>query len=186
MKNAFRNTLVALLIGGASAAYAAAPSINVVVSDPGGKVAYKGKTGGDGTFSTGALQPGEYTVQFTGKANKGDQFALVVSAGKQKVTANSVDGGQFGAGGVAMKVKVGKGLNITGQVADASQVTTSGNTKVKVVNGRRYFWVAGGGIGSNLGGRWVEEGSAEARQITHMSRDGVRNMQDQTRGAIGN
>src|SRR3712207_1026193 len=117
--------------------------MSVTVSDPAGKVAYKGKTAGNGTFATGVLAPGEYVVQFNGAAKKGETYALVVSAGKQKVTANSVDGAQFGAGGVAMKVKVGKGLNITGQIADATQVATSGNTKVKIMNGRRYFWVPG-------------------------------------------
>ena len=32
---------------------------------------------------------------------------------------------------------------------------------VKVINGKRYVWVPGP-IGSNMGGRWVEEGSEAA------------------------
>jgi hypothetical protein len=186
MKNLLRNSLLALLIGGATAAYAA-PSMSVTVSDPGGKVAYKGNTSGNGTFATGALAPGDYTVQFRGGAKKGETYAIVVSAGKQKVTANSVDGSQLGGAGVAMKVKVGKGLNITGQVADATKVMASGNTKVKVVNGKRYFWVSGGGLGSNLGGRWVEEGTAEARAVSTMSQQSLQDVRDRgNQPAIGN
>lgn len=163
----------------ASAAYGAGvPTMNVTVADAAGKLAYKGNTTGTGTFATPALPPGEYVVQLNGKADKAGQYAVVVSSGKQKVVAGSVEGAKLGAGGVAMRVKVGKGLNITGQISDATQIATSGNTKIKVVNGRRYFWVSGGGLGSNLGGRWVEEGSAEARQITRMSAAGVRDLQD--------
>jgi hypothetical protein len=187
MKHLSRNILLAAALVVASVASGAGvPTVNVTVADPSGKVAYKGKTSGTGTFATPALPPGEYVVQLNASANKSDQFAVVISSGKQKVVANDVNGSKFGGGGVAMKVKVGKGLNITGQIADASKVMASGNAKVKVMNGKRYFWVAGGGVGSNLGGRWVEEGSAEARQISHMSTEGVRNLQDQSRGSIGN
>lgn len=176
MKNLIRNTLIALLVAGTSAAYAQS-GLNVTVSDPGGKVAYKGKTAGNGTFATGALQPGDYVVQFSGGgAKNGTQYALVVSAGKQKVIADGVDGGKFGAGGVAMKVKVGKGLNITGQVSEAQKLV-EGNTKMKIVNGRRYYYVSGG-TGTNLGGRWVEEGTPEARNLVKMGADSLRNMQE--------
>ena len=62
-----------------------------------------------------------------------------------------------------------------------------GFPKVKVVNGKRYFWVSGGGLGSNLGGRWVEEGSAEARNITNMSQQSLQDVRDRgNQPAIGN
>jgi hypothetical protein len=176
MKNVIRNILFSLLLVAASVAYAV-PAIDVTVADPSGKVAYKGKTGGNGTFATGALQPGEYVVQFNGKANKGTQYALVLSAGKQKVSAESVDGGKFEKGGVAMKIKVGKGMNITGQVSDAQKIAASGNAKMKVVNGRRYFWVSGG-TGTNIGGHWVEEGTPEAQNLGRMGQDGMRAIQE--------
>ena len=99
----------------------AIPSVNVTVSDAGGKLAYKGATKGDGGFATEKLQPGKYVVQFSSKnsALKGGQYSLVVAAGSKKVVANGVGGEKFLTGGVAMKVDVGSNLNITGQVTTA-------------------------------------------------------------------
>jgi len=93
--------------------------MNVTVSDASGKVAFKGETKNDGAFATGKLQPGKYVVQFITKnsAIKGGQYSIVVSAGTKKVVANAVAGEKFLAGGVAMKVEVGNGLSIAGQVA---------------------------------------------------------------------
>ncbi len=101
------------------AANGAVPSLNVTVSDASGKLAYKGATKSDGAFATEKLQKGNYVVQLTSKnaALKGGQFSIVVSAGKKKIVANSVAGDKFLSGGVAMKVEVGDGLKVTGQVA---------------------------------------------------------------------
>ena len=176
----------------ASAAHGAGvPTMNVTVADPSGKIAYKGKTTGEGTFATPALTPGEYLVQLSAKPDTNRQYSVVVSSGKHKVVAASIDGAQFAGGGVAMKVKVGKGLNITGHVSDATRVATSGNQKVKVMNGKRYFWVSTGGLGSNLGGRWVEEGSADARAIWRMSNEDLQDVRDRANiaaqaGPVGN
>jgi hypothetical protein len=177
MKTLARKILFVLLCGSASFAFAATPAIDVTVADPSGKVAFKGKTKADGTFSTGKLQPGNYIVQFNSDNVKGD-YAIVVSAGKKKVTADAVTGSKFAKGGVAMKVDVAAGMNISGQVAAAgAAMASSGNSNVKVMNGKRYVWVKAE-TGSNLGGRWVEEGSPEARNVTRMSAEGVRNMQE--------
>jgi hypothetical protein len=116
-------TLFGLLLGlflvAASLANAAIPSVNVTVSDASGKLAFKGATKNDGGFATEKLQPGNYVVQFSSKnaALKGGNYSIVVAAGTKKVVANGVAGEKFLAGGVAMKVNVGSGLNITGQVA---------------------------------------------------------------------
>jgi hypothetical protein len=165
--------------------------MNVTVANPSGKVAYTGKTSGEGTFATPALPPGEYVVQLSAKADKDGQYSVVVSSGKQKVVAASVDGAKFAGGGVAVKVKVGKGLNIAGQVADATRVAASGKQRVKVMNGKRYFWVSNGGLGSNLGGRWVEEGSADWRSISRMSNEDLQDVRDRANiaaqaGPVGN
>ena len=122
--------MVSLLGAAASAASvgsAAVPSIKVTVADSSGKVAYKGVMDGKGTFATGKLQPGGYIVYFNSKnAPKGSKYALMVSAGKAKVVANAVEAEKFAAGGVAMKIDVAAGLNITGQVAPAEAQTSSG------------------------------------------------------------
>lgn len=148
----------------------ATPAMDVTVSKD-DKTAFKGTTSAKGTFSTGKLEPGTYVVQFNARnaaSVKGQQFAVVVSAGKKKVTADSVAGAKFVGGGIAMKVDVGNGLNITGQVASGSEAVaqsgSSGSAKVRIINGERYVWV-GPETGSNIGGRWVEEGSIRHSRV---------------------
>jgi len=118
MKNLFPGFGLTLLLIAASVAQAGVPSMNVTVSDAAGKAAFKGATKGDGAFATGKLPPGNYVVQFTAKNSsvKGDQYSIVVAAGKKKVVANAVAGDKFLGGGVALKVEVGAGFPITGQV----------------------------------------------------------------------
>jgi hypothetical protein len=153
MKNSMRSTLSLLLASAAVAFGSATPPIDVTVSSPNGKVAYKGKTNSAGTFATGKLEPGQYVVQFNSKTAvgaKNTKYAVVVSAGKRKVSADSVAGEKFGAGGVAMKVDVGAGLNITGQVAPIDADQKPG-----------MVWIPPQ-TGSNMPGRWVPADSAEA------------------------
>jgi len=166
-------------------AYGAMPTLNVTVSDPAGKVAFKGKTTAAGTFATGKLAPGEYTVQFNSDGMPAGNYALVISAGKAKVMAEAVPAGKFSKGGVAMRVTVGDGLNVTGQVTSGKAgavASSSGNTKVKIVNGKRWFWVTSS-TGSNLGGHWVEEGTPEARNVIGLNKQGVSDLQN--RGYVG-
>ena len=143
------------LLVGAAIAWGGIPPVNVLVSDKGGKAAFKGATNTSGAFATSKLQPGNYVVQFNSSSAelKGKQYAIVVSAGSKKVSAN-VAGDKFAGGGVAMKVDVGAGLNITGQVA-AQNGPTSKDGKKKMV------WIPKQ-LGSNVAGHWVEEDSAEA------------------------
>lgn len=127
MKNLFPKFGLCLLLVVASVANAGVPSMNVTVSDSTGKAAFKGATKGDGDFATAKLQPGNYVVQFTTKNTslKGGQYSIVIAAGKKKVVANAVAGEKFLGGGVAMKVEVGAGLNITGQVVAGTSVNSS-------------------------------------------------------------
>jgi hypothetical protein len=69
-------------------------------------------------------------------------------------------------------------MNIDGQVANANVTGGTGNAKVKIVNGRRYVWISHGGIGSNLGGRWEEEGVSDRLNTSSMSADAMRRVQD--------
>lgn len=150
-----RSTVVSLVLIAAGMAYGGVPPMNVVVSDTGGKAAFKGMTNEKGTFATANLKPGNYVVQFrsTSGAVKGNRYAIVLSAGKKKVSSAAVPGEKFAGGGVALKVDVGAGLNITGQVsADASPVSKSG---------KKMVWIPPQ-AGSHFPGHWVEEGSAEA------------------------
>jgi hypothetical protein len=162
-----------------SSAYGGIPGINVIVSDASGKVAFKGVTQSDATFATSSLPPGEYVVQFgsTNAALKGNQYLLVVSAGKKKVIADAVAGEQFAGGGIAIKVNVGAGLRITGQVAPEQSAIAQGYTKVRVVSGKRYVWVPGR-VGTNFGPHWELETLGPAQNLTFITNDTMRKMQD--------
>lgn len=142
----------------AAAAFGAdVPTLDVTVSDASGKLAFKGKTTAEGTFATPSLPPGDYAVQFNSRSALNGSYALVVASGKQKVVSDAVTGPKFSKGGVAMRIKVGKGLGITGVVTDGAGARNL-NAKVRILNGKRYVWLPPE-TGSHMGGRWVEEGS---------------------------
>ena len=172
MKNSLYLTLFSLFV---AVAYGAGiPTMDVTVSEASGKVTFKGRTAADGTFATGKVTPGHYVVQFNAKnpAVKGNQYALVIAAGKRKVSANAVAGEKFAAGGVAMRLDVASELNITGQIA--------ADSKTVMKNGKKMVWIPQM-IGSNLPGHWAEEGSAEemsSRTRGTIRRDGIQRIQD--------
>jgi hypothetical protein len=153
-------------------AYGAVPTLNVTVSDGHGKAAFKGATNSKGTFSTAKLTPGNYTVQFSSPSGGiTGNYAIVVSAGTKKVSATGVVGEKFARGGVALKVEVGSGLNIAGQVASEEPGGVSKNGKKMVYIGPK--------TGSNMPGHWVEEGSAEhmeAKTAGSLSAKGIDDM----------
>jgi hypothetical protein len=173
----FITATCALLLGVASIASAGVPRMEVTVLDAGGKVEFKGATNADGTFATASLQPGHYVVELNTKsaAAKGSQYLLVVSAGKKKVIATGIPGEIFMRGGGAVKVNVGPGLKITGQVADEKIV--AGGLNYRVVGGQRFVWVTAE-LGSNVHGRWVEESLAPSRNITLLSTTGIKKLQE--------
>jgi hypothetical protein len=178
MKNVILSAAVSLLFVGSFIAYGAVPAVNVTVSDASGKAAFKGATDAKGAFATPNLKPGNYVVQFnsTSGAVKGNHYAIVVSAGKKKVSASAVPGEKFAAGGVAMKVDVGAGLNITGQIA------AEANGAVK--NGKKMVWIPPQ-LGSNMPGHWAEEGSAEAvaaKSAGNLSTQDINKIQEHSRG----
>ena len=110
-------------------AYGGVSPVNVTVSDAGGKAAFKGATNASGTFATANLKPGNYVVQFNSTEMKSSLYAIVVSAGTKKFAAAAVPGEKFAGGGVALRVVVGAGLNITGQVAPQVDGKTAGDTR---------------------------------------------------------
>jgi len=182
MKTIVQNIVVGLLAVAASVASAAVPLINVTVSDSSGKSAYKGTTDAKGTFATGKLQPGGYVVQFNSKSPpKGSKYALVVSAGKKKMVANAIDAEKLAAGGVAMKIEVAAGLNITGQVA-----IEDNNSAPVGHNGKPMVWIPKR-VGSNMAAHWAESDSAEAKEAQTSPSFSVKNIQDkQSQGITPN
>ena len=175
----FVTAACALLLGIASTVHAGVPRLDVTVFDDSGKVGFKGATDANGTFETANLQPGHYVVQFHTKsaaANR-NQYLVVVSAGTKKVVATGVPGEMFTGPGAAVKVNVGSSLKIAGQVADEQIVGREGGVNYRVVGGQRFVWVTAE-LGSNAGGRWVEEGLAPSRNVTGLRSDGVKKIQE--------
>ena len=167
-------------MGVAISAYAGVPAMSVTVSDSSGKAAYKGTTNSDGGFATTKLKPGSYVVQLNTKnpPAKNSRYAIVVSSGAKKVTANSVAGEKLAGGGVALKVDVGPGLNITGQVASEEGPVSK--------SGKKMVWIPPQ-TGSNRPGHWAEEGSAEAVAAQNAGSISTRDMQNrQMQGAAPN
>lgn len=182
LSRSFLLTSLALL-GAASLAVAAAPTMNVTVTNSAGKLEFKGKTDAQGLFTTKSLAPGNYVVQFNSKSSQGGPYALVVTAGKKKVTADSVPASKFSKGGIAMRVEVAKPMSLIGQVAAAghttiasNQTSTKGGVKVKYVDGKKFVWVQSE-LGSNLGGHWVDANSPEARNVENVDTKGFQDLQ---------
>jgi len=156
MKQFIRSVLFLPILLAASVAFAV-PSMKVTVFDTRGKVVFQGATNTSGTFTTGALQPGRYIVQFNSKGRSavdGNQYALVVSAGSKKVIADVVAGEKFTGCGVAMRIDVGSGFRIAGQLMEGVLARIDPKT------GQKLVWLRPA-TGSNFGGRWVPADSAE-------------------------
>ena len=164
---------------GGPQAFGAVPSLTILVADSTGKVAYRGATDGSGLFSTPKLQAGNYAVQFTSASTvKGSRYTLVVAAGKKKVAANAVAAEKLAGGGVAMKIEVGAGLNITGQVAAEDK-----NSAPIGTNGKPMVWIAKR-TGSSLGAHWAESDSAEAKEAMTAGSLSTKNLQDRENQGI--
>ena len=173
-----RGSLLPLFFLGAVASYGGAPPVNVIVSDASGRVAFKGATHLNAAFVTANLAPGDYVVQFKAKgAMTGQHYLLVVSAGTKKVIADDVAAEKFNGGGVAMRITVGSGLRITGQIAPDSAAVSLGIQKIRVIDGKRFVWVKGR-TGSNISDHWEEEGLAAARNVVSLSMEKMREIQD--------
>ena len=155
--------------------HAEVPRIEVTVVDATGRVAFEGATNVDGTFATTGLHSGHYLVRFRAKgaAIRGDDYVLILFAGKKPFLSNPMPGENFAASGVAIKMDSDKAMKITGQVESASAMARD---RVKVVNGRRYFYIPDE-LGTHLGGHWIEESTVAMHRVT-MDPNEIRKMQD--------
>jgi len=153
MKNMVHNILLSTFLILASVAFGAdvAP-VDVTISDPSGKLAFKGKTDTHGTFYSGNVAPGNYTVQFKSNELRHGQYAIVVTAGKKKVSADSLSEEKFSKGGIAMKVEMGSGGKIEAQVAPSGGEGQPG-----------MVWIPKK-LGSNKAAHWAPADSAEAAE----------------------
>ena len=134
------------------------PPIGVTVFDNRGRVAYQGKTDGNGLFVTGPMGPGNHVVQFNSARAAGKQYAIVVSAGRKHVSALDVPGENFGGGGVAMRISESAGSQIVGQIESGSRL-----------DGPNLVWIAQR-TGSNIPGHWAVPGAAETIPMSNTVR----------------
>jgi hypothetical protein len=173
MKNGILSGVVSVSLVVGSMAYGGVPQMSVTVADSSGKMAYKGGTSAKGSFATPKLQPSQYTVQFSSNsAPKGSRYTLVIAAGSKKVAANAIAAEKLAGGGVAMKIDVGAGSNITGQVAAEDKTAAPLGT-----NGKPMVWIPKK-IGSNIAAHWAESDSAEAKEVQTSSSYSAKNIQD--------
>lgn len=178
MKKILSTAVVGLVVAAGSFAYAAVPEMRVTVSDSSGYAAYKGATDSQGSFVTGSLKPGHYVVQFNAKRNDvgGNNYALVVSAGRKKVVADAVAGEKFAGGGVAMRIEVAGGGNIVGQLASG--------LRAMMKDGKLLVWIPQR-IGSHLPAHWAEADSADAKIAQTASSFSFKNLQDKQAQGVG-
>ena len=181
MKNMLRTSVLSVLLIATSMALGAVPQLNVIVSDAGGKAAFKGSTDKSGAFATPKLKPGNYVVQLNSPNAVKGRYAIVVSAGVKKVSATGIGGERFAKGGVALKVDVGNLLNIVGQVtADSSEAAPLGS------NGKPMVWIPKV-LGSNKAAHWADSDSAEAKLVQTSGSLSTKDVQDrQNQGISGN
>lgn len=179
MKNIPRILFCSLLLLLPASVQASVSGMNVTVSDAAGQLVYRGTTNADGTFSTGRIARGNYVVQLNarGASVARGEYAIVIGAGKHKVVAESVAGEKFVGGGVAMRVRAAGGTRISGQVAQGG----ADAVRARIVDGRRYV-LAYPPVGSNLGPRWIEEGTPSPFNTVRYSYDSVRDLQDRGAG----
>ena len=81
------------------------------------------------------------------------------------------------AGGAAMKIDVASGMQITGKVATEPATTRQDGPAVRVIDGKRYVWVESR-MGSNLGPHWELENLAPANNLSYMTGETMRRIQD--------
>ena len=186
---------VAFAATGVSAAPTPVAFDVMVKQKPKGTVVYQGKTDARGNFATAELDPGTYVVEFRSKnaaSFKGRPITVAVRTGKSETSQSTAPGEKF-ATGVAMNVEVRRAARVSGQIGADAGVEATANSKgplvsgsVKVMNGKRYVWMPPE-LGSNMGGKWVPEGSpgVPRANIQRGNRDGLQRMQDHSgQGAV--
>ena len=170
--NFLARCFIGLVVATGFVANGAVPTVNVAVADSSGKTAFKGATNSNGVFMTPKLAAGSYAVQFTSSsAPKGSHYTLALVAGPKKMSASAVTAEKLAAGGVAIKIEVGAGGSIQGQVAAESGETRIGK------NGQLMVWIPKR-IGSNIPAHWAESDSAEAKEVMTSGSYSLKNMQN--------
>ena len=192
MLNSPRTCLVACAVAFVALGASAAPStisFDVVVKQKAnGARVFQGKTDSRGNFATPPLDAGSYSVEFRSKqaaAMRGRDITIAINSGKGESTQSTAPADKF-ASGVAMNFEIKKPTKLTGQVGADAGAEAVASAKgpvvagsVKIINGKRFVWMPPE-LGSNMGGKWVPEGSpgAPKANVQRGNRETLQRMQD--------
>jgi hypothetical protein len=160
MKNITRSILLLLVACATSVSYGGQPprgvtGVDVVVKQIPSKRAV---TDARGNFAVDGLAPGSYTLSFrarkagttmtvtTDKVIVGASYSIKIDGAKRSVTQGGLTGDKLLAG-VDLKIEVGSGAKVRGQVAAGAL--------------KKMVWVPKE-PGSHIPGHWAEEGTVAA------------------------
>lgn len=160
MKNMTRSILFLLVACATSVSYGGQPprgvaGVDVIVKQNPSKRAV---TDARGSFALDGLAPGSYTLSFrarkaantktttTDKVTVATSYSIKIDGAKRSVTQSSLTGDKLLAG-VDLKIEVGSGAKIRGQVAAGAL--------------KKMVWIPKE-PGSHIPGYWAEEGTVAA------------------------
>ena len=171
MKNMTRGILFLLVAGATSISYGGQPPRGVAGVDVAVKQnpSKRAVTDARGNFAFNGLAPGSYTLAFRArksniKATRTDKVAVAgsysikVDGAKRSVTQGGLTGDRLLAG-VDLKIEVGSGAKVRGQVAASGL--------------KKMVWIPRE-PGSHIPGHWAEEGTEAApksNSIVHSPED---------------
>jgi hypothetical protein len=172
MKNMTRVILSLLVASATTVSYGGQPprgvaGVDVVVKQNPSKRAV---TDARGSFALDGLAPGSYTLSFrarkaantktttTDRVTVGTSYSIKIDGAKRSVTQSSLTGDKL-LTGVDLRIEVGSGAKIRGQVAAGAM--------------KKMVWIPKE-PGSNIPGYWAEEGTVAASRanvVTHSQDD---------------
>lgn len=151
---------------------AACPTIDVNLRySTKGKILKHVTTDSTGRFNLGTFPASVYIMEFRAKKTAGienQRFAIRVDGIKSKGRQDGIEA-KYLMGGFGIDVETAPGMPVAGQITTGSLART-----------KKMIWLPRE-IGSNLPGRWVEEGSSQAvarNNAGYFTIDSMRKMQD--------
>ncbi|PYJ09416.1 MAG: hypothetical protein DMF06_09975 [Verrucomicrobia bacterium] len=147
------------------------PTVQITLRRRGGQIVKQVQSDANGFFTVGTFPAGAYTLDFRAQSVSAvkDRSFVIKIAGTNSRGADKVLQGRYFADGVSFGIETLSGAPLKGVIAPSL-----------VRNAKKMIWLPPE-IGTNLPGRWIEEGSAQAvgaHNWGHYTVDAIRKMQD--------